>query len=216
MAYFPFLIDIEGKKCVIVGGGSVAFRKAEMMISFGAEVMLVAPDICNRLELLDREKNKLIICRRIFREDDLQEADIVIAATNDEEVNTYISGLCYERKILINVVDVKEECSFIFPAVIKRENMLIAVSSGGNSPAATTIIKKKIEENFPDYYGKMTKKLGNYREYIKKNVMDAKDRKALYYELVEYGDIHEGEITDDYIESLIQKYATGREPHFGK
>lgn len=206
MAYFPFLIEIEGKLCVIVGGGIVANRKAEIILRFGAKVKVIAPDICDSMKLLDNTEKDLTICQKSFQISDLDGADFVIAATDDEGINSYISQLCHERDILVNVVDVKEECSFIFPAVIKKDDLLVSISSGGNSPAVTSILKEKIEESIPDYYSKVVKMLGSFRSEIKEKVSDAKERRKLYYELIEYAAEQGTELSVDCIKSMIVKY----------
>lgn len=208
MAYFPFLIDIEGKLCVIAGGGAVAYRKAEIMLGFGAKVKVAAPDICISMKLLVETGKDITIHQRIFQIDDLRDADIVIAATNDQNMNSYISQRCRERDILVNIVDVKEECSFIFPAVVKKDDLLISISSGGNSPAAAAFLKEKIEDSIPDYYGKVVSMLGRYRRDIKEKVLDSKDRKKLYYKLLVYAAEHEGEISEALINAMIVKYAS--------
>ena len=114
MAYFPFYIDIENKKCLIAGGGEVAYRKAEAVLLFGAEVMVTAPKICEELTLLSRDNQKLLLVQRKFCEKDLEDIFFVIAATDDRKVNDRIFRLCTEKQILVNVVDEKEQCSFFF------------------------------------------------------------------------------------------------------
>ncbi len=209
MAYFPFLIDVENKLCVIVGGGNVAFRKAKLMLDFDAKITLIAPEICNQLYLLEEVHDNLKIIIREFEDKDILDADFVIAATDSEETNTHISKLCKNNNILVNVVDMREEGSFIFPAIIRDEELLIAISSGGNSPAATAFIKNKIREAIPDYYGKMIAELGDYRDYIRKLVGDSESRKKIYYQLVKYGDSHNGDIPIEIIKREINKYYKG-------
>lgn len=206
MAYFPFMMDIEGKQCLIVGGGNLAYKKAEMILSFGANVVLVAPDICSQLSSLEGKSTQLSIIRREFLESDVESADMVIAATNNEGLNTQIFELCKEKKILVNVVDVKEECSFIFPALIRQNNILVTVSTGGNSPAIAAHLKNKIEEHMPRYYGEMADTLGSFREYIKEEIRDANVRKAFYYELIDQGERYSGIITKKDLDDLIKKY----------
>lgn len=206
MAYFPFLIDIEGKSCVIAGGGKIAFRKAEIMLSFGARVTMIAPEICDSMKKLGQRYELTIFQRKIETEDIIQ-ADFVIAATDDEITNSFISQVCHSKNILVNVVDVKEECSFIFPAVIRKEDLLISVSTGGNSPAATSILKERIEKNIPHYYAKMVTQLGSFREVIKEKVLNSQDRKELYYQLIESADKKQSELPEEYILELIEKYA---------
>ncbi len=206
MAYFPFLIDITDKVCVIVGGGKVAFRKAKKMLDFDARVSVIAPQICNQLYLLEETNDNFKVVVREFKDEDILEADIVIVATDSEDTNSHISKLCKDKNILVNVADMKEECSFIFPSIIRDEELIIAVSSGGNSPATTAFIKNKVREAIPDYYGKMISELGDYRDYIRKLVGDGESRKKIYYELVKYGDSHNGDIPVEIIKQEVNKY----------
>ncbi|MEI3140615.1 MAG: bifunctional precorrin-2 dehydrogenase/sirohydrochlorin ferrochelatase [Lawsonibacter sp.] len=110
MAYFPFFVDLEGQRGLIVGGGTVALRKAEKLLPYGPALTVVAPEPVSELAALPVE-----LTRREFQPEDLDRADFVIAATDNEEENHRISALCQGRKIPVNVVDDKEACSFLFP-----------------------------------------------------------------------------------------------------
>lgn len=210
MAYFPFMIDMEGKNCLVVGGGIVAIRKVEQVLSFGAKVKVVSPKGCLRLKKLNDEK-QIQWTKKSFEDVDVEQCDFVIAATNDLEVNFHISDLCKKKGILVNVVDVKEACSFLFPAIVRKQDMVIAISSGGKSPAAVSYIKEKIGETIPEYYGKMIEELGIYRDAILKKVKDEKKRKYVFHELVEYADSHEGQIPEHIVIEIIEKYSNQEE-----
>ena len=148
MGYFPFYMDIEGKLCVIAGGGKVAYRKVCDLLPFGATIKVVSPEWNAGLSALAEEPSfgsRLKLYRRLFSvEDDLADADFVIAASSDEVLNAKISDYCRQKKIPVNVVDVKDECSFIFPSMLKEGPVNIAISSGGASPVLTQIIKERI------------------------------------------------------------------------
>jgi siroheme synthase-like protein len=103
----------------------------------------------------------------------------------------------------VNVVDKKEECSFIFPAIIKQGDMVVSVSTGGNSPAGAGFIKRRINETLPEYYGDMVSRLGEYRDYILENVQSPEDRKRLFNKLLEYGDSHGGDIPKEVVEEFM-------------
>lgn len=112
MAYFPFFIDIENKKGLIVGGGRIAAHKAEKMKPFGAKIIIIAPDIMEKLK-----QDPVFLCEeRAFVPEDIEGCAFVIAATDDRELNHRISALCQEKGILINVVDDKDYCVFLFPS----------------------------------------------------------------------------------------------------
>ena len=141
MGYFPFFIDISAKKCVVVGGGIVAKRKVEKLLPYEPEITVVAPEICEFLRLCEG----ITLVEREFEPSDLDGAFMVIGATDNEAVNAEIFRLCTEKNILVNVVDDKEKCGFIFPALVKKGDISIGVSSSGSSP----VFSKYIKENDP-------------------------------------------------------------------
>lgn len=220
MAYFPFMIDISNQKCLVVGGGSIAFHKVKLLSDFDVHIKVVGTEICLELSELAKKKrtiknaednpagirakeSKVEIVEREFQDSDIDGIDFVVAATDDEKLNDYISDLCRKRKILINVVDRKEACSFIFPAIIQNKDLLIAVSTGGQSPAAAAYVKNKIKGHIPEFYSDMVEELGGYRDSILKHVDSAKDRKEIFVKLLEYGDAHGGEIPPEIVKQII-------------
>ncbi|WP_410070079.1 precorrin-2 dehydrogenase/sirohydrochlorin ferrochelatase family protein, partial [Anaerostipes sp.] len=116
MAYFPMFVQLKNKKCLVIGGGRIALRKIEVLKDFEADVTVIAPEMIPQIRQIDK-------IRRIFRtfmEEDFKEAELVVAATNDPKVNSEISKICMQRKIPVNAVDQKEDCSFIFPSYVKE------------------------------------------------------------------------------------------------
>lgn len=205
MAYFPFMIDIEGKKCLVVGGGSIAFHKVKILIEFGVHIQVIAPEISESLqELAAKYVPSIELVKRKFQESDIEGMDFVVAATADEPLNYHISNLCRQRGILINAVDMKEACSFIFPAVIKDRDLVISVSSGGKSPAAAAYVKQKIHSTVPDYYGEMIENIGEYREFIYQHADTSKKRKEIFNRMLDYGDTHEGRIPGEVVEAFLK------------
>ena len=139
MAYFPFYVDISDKKCVIVGG-RVALRKAEKILPFGADITVIAPEICRGFE--DMPVN---IIRREFVDSDIDRAFMIIYSADDAELAKHIKNLCACKNIPLNSVDNVENCSFIFPAPVVRDNITVSISTGGTSPVFAKYLKKKIE-----------------------------------------------------------------------
>lgn len=116
MGYFPFFIDIKGKRGLVVGGGRIAAHKVEKLRPFGAKLTVIAPVI--RKELIE---DKSIIClEREFEDSDIREQFFVIAASDNRELNAHIGHICREKGILVNVVDDRENCGFLFPALVKE------------------------------------------------------------------------------------------------
>ena len=137
MAYFPMFVSLENKKCIIIGGGKVAKRKADTLLSYGADVTVIAPEIKYEFEGCS-------VIKRKVNDDDIKNCFMVIAAADSRDVNERTAMLCCERGIHINRADSSEGSSFIFGASFKRNNMTIAVNSGENDPAKSKEVKNKI------------------------------------------------------------------------
>jgi len=132
MAYFPLFVNLDSRDVLIVGGGKTALKKAIILLEFGANVSVVAPNITPALKKLD-----IKILNRCFDKKDINNMSFVIAATNNNDLNKNISVLCFNKSIPVNVVDNIELCSFIFPSILKQKDVVCAVSSGGKSPIIT-------------------------------------------------------------------------------
>ena len=142
MAYFPFFVDIKDKDCLVVGSGNVALRKIKQLLSFDAAVTCISPDN------IEPEGFKLI--KREFRDEDLNGRFLAVVCSDDHELNKYIGRLCREKGIAVNVVDDKDECSFIFPSIIKNGDIVAAFSSSGTNPVVCKYLKEKNEEIIND------------------------------------------------------------------
>ena len=209
MAYFPFFADIEGKKWLIAGGGEVACRKVRDLIPYGPLIQVVSPCLCEGL--LDMVQggvygDALSVARRGFEDSDIEDADFVIAATSDTALNSHISSLCRIKKIPVNVVDVKEECSFIFPSIVRDDPVVVGISTGGMSPVIARYLKARIRSVMPDSLGELTTRLGAYRETVKDLFPDSpRVRSALFYELAEEGLSHNGCLTREQAQIIINR-----------
>ena len=164
MGWFPFFIQLEGARGLLVGGGRVALRKAEKLLPFGAQLTVVAPCICPPLAALPG----LTLCRRAFADSDLSPApDFVIAATGDRALDRRIAALCRTRRILVNVVDDPAACGFYFPALVQRGRLCIGISTGGASPTAAAWLRQKIEALLPPGFDGILDRLAARREAVK-------------------------------------------------
>lgn len=212
MSYFPFMIELNNKKCLIAGGGTVAYRKVCSMLEFGAVVTVVSPEFCPELiamagkgedisgeaaatediadQVNDQANNqankgkKLALIQRCVSPEDIEGAFVVIMATDDEKVNHEMAELCRQRNILVNVVDVKEDCGFYFPAIIKDKEVVISVSTGGQSPVLAGTIKRNIASHLGKKYGDIAEQMGELREQIKSEIDDEEDRKRVFQQMV--------------------------------
>lgn len=163
MAYFPLFVSLEGLPCLVIGGGKVAFRKIKTIQEYGAEVTVVSPEFCAEIE----RNPGLKLIRRKFEEKDLKDIKIVFAASSDADCNAEAARLCRDKKILINVADVADECDFFFPALVKRGEVVVGVSTGGKSPAIAAGVRKEIDRVLPEDLGAFTEEIGRLRKEIK-------------------------------------------------
>ena len=174
--YYPAFLDIKNKRCLVVGGGSVAERKVSGLLKAGAAlVTVISPAIKNRLEK-EKSRGEIKHLKRRFRETDLKGAFIVIAATDSEEENEKISGLAQRLNIPVNVVDRPGLCSFIVPSTVRRGPLAIAVSTSGTSPAMARAIRKEIEKLYGPEFGTYLKKLNKIRSKAISEMKDGSER----------------------------------------
>lgn len=172
MGYFPFFMDIKGQEGLIVGGGKVALRKVLKLLPFHPRLTVVAPVM--EKELLEHSE---ITCKvRAFAESDVCGKMFVIAASDDKDVNCLVARLCKERQIPVNVVDDKEACSFLFPALVKEGHLTVGISTEGASPALAGYLRGQIEAMLPDGIGEQLDQMEILREQVKKEFPDQEDR----------------------------------------
>lgn len=207
MSYFPFFIDIQGECALVVGGGRVALRKVSALLEFGALVKVVATELCQPLcEMSESRSGQLKLFRREFADADVEDVLFVVAATDNAKLNHHISVLCRERGILVNAVDQKEDCSFYFPAYVKRGEMVAGISSGGNSPMLAGRIRSSLEEQIPEYYGELNNQLGDIRARIKAEVASETGRRQCMEEVLARAQGRQGVLKGWEIEELLSKY----------
>ncbi len=202
MAYFPMFVDLKDEVCIVIGGGMVAYRKIKALLEFEAEVVVIAPEFCECVRSL---KNKITMINKSYETTDIKAAFTVIAATDDIYLNTRISKECRELKIPVNVVDKKEECSFIFPAYVKKGAITVGVTSSGKSPIISQRIKNKIKEVIPDYMEELVEILGDIRDEVQLSFEQEEERKQVYKQLVELGCLKQGKLTKTDIQDIIKK-----------
>ncbi len=161
MNCFPFMIPVEGKRCLLVGGGKVAARKAEKLLPFGVEILLCAREVSPELIALGMQSQA-----KEYHADLLQGISFAIAATDDPALNARVAADCRLRKIPVNSVDDKENCDFYFPALIHRGSVTIGITTGGVSPALAGALREYIESVLPENLEELTQKAGSLRGTI--------------------------------------------------
>ena len=177
MAYFPFFVDIGGKNGLIAGGGRVALHKLQKLLPYGAKLQIVAPEVSEVMERTALE-NDICVIKRAFEPSDLNEMFFVIAASDDAKVNAEIGRLCRERGILVNVVDDKDACSFLFPSLVKEGNLSIGISTEGTSPEVAAELRSRVVSMIPADMDTILAYLGSLRPLAKAHVKDTGRRAA--------------------------------------
>lgn len=208
MGCFPFYMELQGTKGVIVGGGAVAARKAEKLLPFGPNLSVIAPVMDERLLRLEKNADvqkgaALSLIRRNVTLEDLADAAFVIAATDDGQVNAQISDYCRVNRIWVNVVDDREKCTFFFPALVKDGPLTIGISTDGNSPAAAAHVRKEIESKLPEGLGNTIELLGQLRPEVMKLGADQRERAGILEKLFAYSLRRNGEVTFSELMELL-------------
>lgn len=183
MPYYPILVALEGKKVIVVGGGAVAERKIETLLECGAIVEVISQGLNSRLTSFLKE-GKIRLASREFREDILEGGFMVIAATDDPSLNHRVSQMSRKKGILINVVDQPAESNFIVPSILRRGDLLIAVSTSGKSPALAKKVRERLEESFGGEYKSFLVLMGHLREKILARGLPQDENRQLFYDLV--------------------------------
>ena len=202
MSYFPFFIDIKNRKCIVVGGGTVALRKIEKLVLFEPQITVISPIICDEISKLPG----IGIVRREFKDSDIDGAFLVITATDNSSLNERIFQMCSDKGIPVNTVDDKEKCSFIFPAIVKRENVTAAVSTEGKSPIFARYLRQSIERSLDDRTDRIVGILSGVRNRIKSEINDEENRKLAFEKILTLLLKDSDNVTSETITEIIGEY----------
>jgi uroporphyrin-III C-methyltransferase / precorrin-2 dehydrogenase / sirohydrochlorin ferrochelatase len=184
MEFLPIFLNIRERHCVLVGGGEVAYRKALLLVKAQAQLTIVATHFCKPLLKLCDEH----ACTRIeseFSPHHLQNATLVVAATDDQNINALVAKTASAENIPVNIVDQPALCSFIMPAIVDRSPVIVAISSSGTSPVLTRKLKTLNETLIPDREGDLALLLGEFRSAVKERFSDFEDRLRFWEKLLE-------------------------------
>jgi len=170
------MLKVAGKKCVVVGGGEVAFQKVKQLLECGASVLVVSPDLCEGLtEFANRGLIRWLPSR--YEPSVLEGAFLVFACTDDPEVNRRVFADCEVGRIWCNVVDVPELCSFYMPSILRRGDFVIAVSTSGNSPGFARKVRMVLESIFGDEFGVLVALLGELKDEMREKLETVEQRR---------------------------------------
>ena len=184
MQYLPICMRLQDAPVVLVGGGSVATRKARLLLRAGANLTVVSPEIADELESLLAEHGG-VWQQSHYQETDLHGRKLVVAATPDRTTNEQVYREATALSIPVNVVDSPELCTFIFPSIVDRDPMLIAISSSGKSPVLARILRRKIEAMVPAAYGRLAEFAGSFRQLVKDSIVEETPRRLFWEQAME-------------------------------
>ena len=196
MQFLPLFHKLQDRPVLVVGGGEVALRKARLLAEVGACLRVVAPDVRRELQAMAGEQG---VFRRGYQSDDLQGVALVIAATDDEPLNARISAEAQALGIPVNVVDAPALCSVIFPAIVDRSPLIVAVSSGGDAPVLARLIRAKIETWIPATYGQLANLGKRFRERVKQLFPDVQQRRVFWE------DVFQGQIAESVFAGKLEE-----------
>ena len=181
--FYPILVDLHGKKALVVGGGKVAQRKIETLLEHGATVQVVAKELTAALEEL-RRAGRIEFLGEEFSETFVDGVFVVFAATDDAALNRRVSRTAQQRSLLVNAVDQPADCNFIVPSVLSRGDLVIAVSTSGKSPAFARKVRVELEQSFGEEYGLFLNLMGNLRKEILRLGLSQEENKSTFEDLV--------------------------------
>ncbi|MBC8996996.1 uroporphyrinogen-III C-methyltransferase [Pseudomonas sp. N40(2020)] len=189
MKYLPLFHNLRGSRVLVVGGGEIALRKSRLLAEAGALLRVVAPEIETQLrELVVASGGECLL--RGYVEADMDGCVLIIAATDDETLNAQVSTDAHRRCVPVNVVDAPALCSVIFPAIVDRSPLIVAISSGGDAPVLARLIRAKIETWIPSTYGQLAGLAARFRNQVKNLFPDVQQRRGFWE------DVFQGPIAD--------------------
>ena len=212
MDFLPLFHNLKGREVLVIGGGEIALRKARLLSEAGAVLRVVAPDVEPELsELVGKGGGRTLL--RCYEADDLAGCVLAIAATDDEPLNAQVSRDARALGMPVNVVDSPELCTVIFPAIVDRSPLMIAVSSGGDAPVLARLMRARIETWVPSVYGELAGLAKKFRSQVKARFADVQQRRVFWEEVFQ-GDVAERALAGQQHEAerLLVEKLSGAEP----
>jgi len=186
---YPVCLEISDKLCVVVGGGSVAERKVLGLLTAGAQVRIISPQLTRPLtELADDGRIEWL--ERGYTQGDLAGALLIFAATDSREAQEAVFKEAGQAGQLVNVIDAPARCSFHVPAVVRRGDLTLAISTGGKSPAVAAMVRKQLAENFGEEYGLLLDLISRLREQVLTGEGNSSERKILFQNILHDDIVH--------------------------
>ncbi len=214
MDFLPIFLDIKDRRCVVIGAGDVALRKIGLLRRAGGRVVVIAPRVSDAIRRLATEDDSVTIHEQAFASEDLHDAALAIAATDDEAVNRQVAETARAAGIPVNVADQPELCSFIMPSIIDRSPVIAAVSTGGASPVLARLIRARLESLIPAGYGRLAEIAARFRDQVKATFSRPTDRR-LFWDKVLQGGVAERVFTGhmDEAEAIMERELEAAKEH---
>ncbi|MDO8700285.1 MAG: bifunctional precorrin-2 dehydrogenase/sirohydrochlorin ferrochelatase [Deltaproteobacteria bacterium] len=172
MSYFPIVLEMTGRRCLVIGGGMVAERKIAGLLEVGAEVTVISPKVTETISHWSKD-NSIQLEGRCYRIGDLAGYQLVFVATDDADVNDQVYQEGQSCGVWVNAADDPAHCGFILPAVIRRGELMVAISTGGASPAATRAIREELDDYFTAEYAQLVQVAAEVRMELKEKSLNA-------------------------------------------
>ncbi|HEX3014851.1 MAG TPA: bifunctional precorrin-2 dehydrogenase/sirohydrochlorin ferrochelatase [Desulfobacteria bacterium] len=180
--YYPIMLNLTGLPCLVVGGGEVAERKVVSLLECDAELTVISPQLTPKINSLS-EQGKIRWLPREFQPGDAQGHVLVISATDQAVTNHRVAAECRAAGIIVNVVDDPKFCSFVVPAVVRQEDLVIAVSTGGSSPLVARQIRDEMAQRYGPEYGEYLRILAQAREKVLRDIPEQENRRNVFEQL---------------------------------
>lgn len=181
---YPITLNLQGKFCTVVGGGNVALRKIKSLLSEGAEVTVISPELNQELQSIQKQ---FVWMKSDYKEGQLEGSFLVIAATDSRAVNHEVAVWCQDNQILVNVVDSHEESNFTVNSAVRRGDLLIAISTNGVSPAISKMIREELETQFGPEYADALELIADIRREAMVTIIDEEKRRQFLQSLSAMG-----------------------------
>jgi len=184
MAYYPIMLDIKDEDCIVVGGGNVAYRKILALLECGSRVTTISDHFKPEIEQLGSE-GRIKIIRRGYETGDIKGYTLVIAASDDRLINKQVAEEAQRNNIFINVVDNKEQSSFIVPSVLRRGDITIAIATNGKSPLLARKLREKLEDIVGKEYEELLERLYEARTAVRGKNLSMQEKLVEYEKIIE-------------------------------
>lgn len=183
-AYYPVYIQLSGQPCIVIGGGKIAEGKVDGLLAAGAQVKVVSPDLTPHLHRLTGQ-NQIEYIARAYKHGDLAGAFMVICATDKHAINHQVWEEASANRQLVNVADDAPRCNFIAPAILRKGDLTIAISTAGKAPVLAVRLKERLQDELGPEYARFLELAGQLREPLAQHIPDFETRKTLWYKLAD-------------------------------